>query len=489
MRQRLTLLVFLLLIVLATPTAFAQESDQVAFVIGNAAYPDAEAPLKEPLSNARDLGDALKRLGYDVEVGQNLKKEAMRQALERFYGKLKSTSTALFFFSGFGIQSDRQSYIIPVDAQIWNEGDVRRDGFSIDKVIGEMTSHGAHVKIVIIDASRRNPFERRFRSVSEGLAAVTAPRGTVVMSSAPPETVASESSSPVFVPELIKEIEVRDARIEDVFNRTRVDVSRATKGQQVPWFSSSLEEDYAFAPGSQRVEPAPHASAPIPAPPAKPASPAPNTGTAARQDYITAQDEGTIAAWDDFIRKHPKGDYSDLARKQREKLLEKSAERPIKEEEKGTHERAPDNLADFYRRGQRYALNGDFDHAIEDFSEVIRRDPKHAGALNDRCWARGVIGDLYDAIKDCDQALEIAPNYMDAFDSRGMVNLKLGNLDKSIADYDAALRIDPKHASSLYGRGIAKRRNGNAADGRKDIEAAKEIQPNIADEFAGYGIR
>ena len=56
----------------------------------------------------------------------------MRAALERFYGKINSGSTALLFFSGFGIQSDRQSYMIPVNAQIWSESDVRRDGYSLD---------------------------------------------------------------------------------------------------------------------------------------------------------------------------------------------------------------------------------------------------------------------------------------------------------------------------------------------------------------------
>ena len=74
--------------------------------------------------------------------------------------------------------------MIPVDAQIWTEPDVRRDGFSLETVLGEINSRGAGVKIALIDASRRNPFERRFRSFSAGLAPVIAPNGTLVMYSA-----------------------------------------------------------------------------------------------------------------------------------------------------------------------------------------------------------------------------------------------------------------------------------------------------------------
>jgi uncharacterized caspase-like protein len=88
--------------------------------------------LKEPVNNVRALTDELKRYGFEVDTGENLSKETMRAALERFYGKINSGSTALLFFSGFGIQSDRQSYMIPVNAQIWSESDVRRDGYSLD---------------------------------------------------------------------------------------------------------------------------------------------------------------------------------------------------------------------------------------------------------------------------------------------------------------------------------------------------------------------
>jgi uncharacterized caspase-like protein len=254
MRQQLTLALGLLLLCLAAPAAFAQQNS-VALLIGNTAYPDAESPLQGPVADARALADQLKRLGFDVVVGENLKKEAMRRSLDQFYGKIKPNSTALVYFGGFGIQSDRRSYLIPVDAQIWTESDVRRDGLNLDKILAEMTSRGARAKIAIVDASRRNPFERRFRSVSAGLAAVAVPRGAAVMTSAPPDTVISDDNSPMFMVSLVKELTVPDATVEQIFNRTRIDVSRATKQQQVPWLSSSLDEDLPLGSLSQAAAP------------------------------------------------------------------------------------------------------------------------------------------------------------------------------------------------------------------------------------------
>src|SRR5271154_2030074 len=250
MRIRLVLLVILILSVVSSVPSSA--ADRFALVIGNAKYPDAEAPLKEPVNDARNVADELKRDGFSVEIGENLTGDAMRKAFDRLYGRVKPGSVVLIFFSGFGIQSNRQSFMIPVDAQIWTEPDVRRDGLSLETVLGEINSRGAGVKIALIDASRRNPFERRFRSFSAGLAPVIAPNGTLVMYSAALSSVISDNGGDhsLFVQELLKEIRVPDLMAEETLNRTRVGVTRASRQEQVPWISSSLAEDFSFIAGS-----------------------------------------------------------------------------------------------------------------------------------------------------------------------------------------------------------------------------------------------
>ena len=275
MTIRLALLVTLILSIAPIVPSIAADNraDRFALVIGNAKYPDAESPLKEPINDARDVADELKRDGFNVEVGENLTGDAMRRAFDRLYGRIKPGSVVLVFFSGFGVQSGRQSYMIPVDAQIWTEPDVRRDGFSLETVLGEINARGAGVKIALIDASRRNPFERRFRSFSAGLAPVIAPNGTLVMYSAALSSVISDNGGDhsLFVQELLKEIRVPDLMAEETLNRTRVGVTRASRSEQVPWISSSLAEDFSFIPGlavrDRRSDPpGPMATLPQPAP-------------------------------------------------------------------------------------------------------------------------------------------------------------------------------------------------------------------------------
>src|ERR1700758_3340612 len=258
MRIRFSLFALLILSIAPVLPSTGMAADRFALVIGNAKYPDADAPLKEPINDARDVADELKRDGFSVDIGENLTGDGMRRAFDKLYGRIKPGSVVLIFFSGFGVQAARQSYMIPVDAQIWTEPDVRRDGFSLETILGEINNRGAGVKIALIDASRRNPFERRFRSFSAGLAPVIAPNGSLVMYSAALSSVISDNGGDhsLFVQELLKEIRVPDLMAEETLNRTRVGVTRASRGEQVPWISSSLAEDFSFIPGAGGTRPA-----------------------------------------------------------------------------------------------------------------------------------------------------------------------------------------------------------------------------------------
>src|SRR6202165_620573 len=273
MRIRLTLIALLTLSIAPLFASAATAADRFALVIGNSKYPDSDAPVEEAIHDARVIADQVKRAGFPVEVGANLTGDGMHRAFERLYGHIKPGSVALIFFSGFGIQSNRQSFMIPVDAQIWTEPDVRRDGFSLEAVLGEINNRGAGVKIALIDASRRNPFERRFRSFSAGLAPVIAPNGTLVMYSAALSSVVGDNGGDhsLFVRELLKEIRVPDLMAEETLNKTRVGVTRASRSEQVAWISSSLAEDFSFIPGGRgrpagpAVAPGPRVAVPPPA--------------------------------------------------------------------------------------------------------------------------------------------------------------------------------------------------------------------------------
>jgi uncharacterized caspase-like protein len=138
--------------------------------------------------------------------------------------------------------------MLPVDAVIWKESDIRRNGFSVESVLDLMKERGARTKLVVVDASRRNPYERRFRKYSHGLAPISAPDNALILTSATPGKVADDSTGQysVLMTELLNNLNAPAAGIETVFNKTRAAISRASEGEQVPAVSSSLSEDVSF---------------------------------------------------------------------------------------------------------------------------------------------------------------------------------------------------------------------------------------------------
>ncbi|QWG23795.1 caspase family protein [Bradyrhizobium sediminis] len=227
----------------------AGKASRIALVIGNGHYPDANAPLAQPINDARALTASLRQSGFDVDVIEDATKDDMRRAVARMKSKIKKDSVVMLFFGGYGVQAGRESYMIPVDAKIWKEFDVRRDGVSIESVLSAMKEQGARAKLVVVDASRRNPYERRFRAYSHGLAPIVAPDNALILSSATPGKVADDSKAPnsVLMTELLTHLNPELTGIEAAFNKTRIAISRASEGEQVPSVSSSLLEDVTFA--------------------------------------------------------------------------------------------------------------------------------------------------------------------------------------------------------------------------------------------------
>jgi uncharacterized caspase-like protein len=230
-------------------TEAAARPSRIALVIGNGHYPDANSPLTQPINDARALTASLRRDGFVVDVVEDATRDDMTRAIARLKSRVKPDSVVMLFFGGYGIQAGGESYMIPVDATIWKESDVRREGVSVESVLNAMKDNAACAKLVVLDASRRNPYERRFRAFSHGLAPISAPDNALILTSATPGQVADDSSGQhsVLVSELLNNLNAHGAdkasAAEAVFNKTRIAVARASDGAQVPAVSSSLLED------------------------------------------------------------------------------------------------------------------------------------------------------------------------------------------------------------------------------------------------------
>lgn len=223
------------------------QSSRLALVIGNGHYPDASAPLTQSINDARALSSSLRKNGFDVDMVEDATRDDMVRAVNRLKSRITRDSVVMLFFGGYGVQAGRESYMLPVDAVIWKERDVRRQGVSIEGVLEMMKEQGAKAKLVVVDASRRNPYERRFRSYSHGLAPISASENALILTSASPGKVVDDvkGEHSVLVSEFLANLG-KPGSAESVFNKTRLAISRASEGDQVPTVSSSLLEDVHF---------------------------------------------------------------------------------------------------------------------------------------------------------------------------------------------------------------------------------------------------
>lgn len=242
---------------LASPMA-AAAWPRVALVVGNAAY--ASAPLLNPARDARAMAERLRDTGFEVieriDATRSVLLDAVSELRRRLTGR---QGTGLLYFAGHGLQLDWRNHLVPVDARLESAADVPAQTLDVQSVIEAFQAAGNRMNIVVLDACRDNPFGGA--ASGRGLAPVDAPPGTFLAYATAPGHLALDGSTRdghgLYTRFLLQELQRRDARIEDVFKRVRLQVRQASNGRQVPWESTSLEEDFVFATGERMAAPAP----------------------------------------------------------------------------------------------------------------------------------------------------------------------------------------------------------------------------------------
>jgi Caspase domain len=221
----------------------AREENRIALVIGNSAY--RESPLRNPVNDARAMTKTLRDLGFTVLAHENATKRTMETAVIEFGRKLADGGVGLFYYAGHGLQVRGRNFLVPVDAEIDSEAATRIAAVDVDLLLEQMAEARNRVNVVILDACRNNPFERKLRGASRGLAPVDAARGTLVAYATAPGSVAAdgEGANGLYTEELLQALRVPGLKVEEVFKRVRVAVTERSKGAQTPWESSSLTGD------------------------------------------------------------------------------------------------------------------------------------------------------------------------------------------------------------------------------------------------------
>lgn len=241
---------------LAIPaTAQAPLDVRVAIIIGNSAYPGSMA-LQNPANDAKDMAATLRNMGFGVIEVIDANRTQMMDAIERAGKNLNGKQgIGMVFYAGHGLQLDWRNYMVPIDAKLNSAKDVPTQAVDIELVMAMFKSAGNRMNIVVLDACRDNPFADGKTASGKGLAPVDAPTGTFLAYATAPGNVAQDGrgKNGLYTGFLLQELNKPNANIENVFKRVRFSVRKASEGAQVPWESTSLEDDFVFNSGIKRI--------------------------------------------------------------------------------------------------------------------------------------------------------------------------------------------------------------------------------------------
>jgi Caspase domain/Putative peptidoglycan binding domain len=311
------LTIFLSLICMLFAADAAKADKRVAFVVGNGNYKNVAA-LPNPPIDAKAMAAVLRNVGFDVVEGTNLTRDTMTERLLEFGTKAQGADIAVFFYAGHGIAISGTNYLLPVDADIKSEMDVKLGAaINIDLTL-DQTMGDAKVKLVFLDACRDNPFAAKIKSnsatrsvsVGSGLAEMKSGEGTLIAFATGPGQTALDGqgggNSP-FTRALIDNITQPGVEIQQAMTKVRAEVNEQTNKGQLPWGHTNLI-------GSVYLNPAPAPTAAAPAATAAPAL----ASTSANADvelefWRSIKDSNKPEELNAYLSSYPNGQFKSLA--------------------------------------------------------------------------------------------------------------------------------------------------------------------------------
>ncbi|QOZ45392.1 peptidase [Bradyrhizobium sp. CCBAU 53340] len=245
-----TLTIIVSLMCMALSISAAKADRRVAFVVGNGAYKNV-AQLPNPPIDAKAMASTLRNVGFEVIEGSNLTRDQMTEKLLDFGRKAQGSDIAVFYYAGHGIAVGGTNYLLPVDADIKSEMDVKLGAaINIDLTL-DQTMGDAKVKLVFLDACRDNPFAAKIKSnsatrsvnVGSGLAEMKSGEGTLIAFATGPGQTAldgQEGNNSPFTRALIDNIAKPGVEIQQAMTAVRAQVNEETHKGQLPWGHTNL---------------------------------------------------------------------------------------------------------------------------------------------------------------------------------------------------------------------------------------------------------
>ncbi|UTC92450.1 caspase family protein [Treponema denticola] len=226
---------------------------KIALIIGNSKYSNQENELKNPANDANSIESVFLKLGIDSIKKINIGVVDFKDALDDFRDELDSYEVAIFFFAGHGLQIEGQNFLCACDTDFSSENRIKYSSVALDYLLNVLKKSNILTKIIILDACRNNPFDTTNRSIYvRGLAPISAPLGTFIAFATSPGQVANDGigNNGLFTSALLKHIETKDLKIEELFKQTRNTLYTLTGGTQISWEHTSLMGDFYFSSSS-----------------------------------------------------------------------------------------------------------------------------------------------------------------------------------------------------------------------------------------------
>lgn len=226
---------------------------RLALIIGNSNY--VGQALKNPKNDATDVANKLRDLGFDVMLTTDASHERMDKDIETFGTRAENYDVALFYYAGHGIQSKGRNYLLPVDAELQSEEQLRYRCTPTDYVLDKLDRSGCKMKIVILDACRNNPFERSWHrgGGTRGLSMMNAPIGTLIAYATALGDVANdgEGRNSPYTEALLEVLDMPGVNLSRFFDEVTERVMQATNEMQAPWISKSTRGTFYFNKNKQ----------------------------------------------------------------------------------------------------------------------------------------------------------------------------------------------------------------------------------------------
>ena len=382
--------------------AFSQDDKRLALVIGNSNY--EKSPLNNPVNDALLMAQTLESLDFDVILDTNISnKISFIKTIREFGIKRPDYSVALVYYAGHGIQVGAENYLLPTKEVFETEDDVYYNGVNVQEIMRFLKGVTDNVNILILDACRDNPFEKKWnqsRSIKgAGLAKIPPPTGSLIAFSTDAGNTAADGDgeNSIYCESLCKNMVLDNTSLDQVFRNVRTDVLNLTRGNQRPVEASQL------------------------------------TGEALYLVKSTFENEFNMI--DSLIMY----DYDEYENNENDNLKALEIVSTILSSD------SKNRLA-LIKKGEIYKLLKNYDNSIKILTQAISLYPNGPECYLNRGITYYASDDFSNSLLDYNSALKIDSTYRPAYSRRADVYLELNEFDKALDDYTVAIRLDENNS-------------------------------------------